>query len=276
MNNMDSNSTPNLVLSPSNLTNTNTNINNNTNTHFNNVKKSCINIFPTKIYIQNFQFDKLYSNHILIKNLMDFSMILNANSSDFKKFYIKEKILRLNVQQSFMLEYRIKINKKFDNMYFYCNQNLYLTLKNDICDIKIPVVLDYMHNSTSNIGIFNNNNNSNSNMNNNVSASNIHSKKNTNMLEMRNESCLNYNSNNTNRYMNYNMSNNNLNNNAMSNDYRSYTNSNTKNNAVDDNSLLDNMVDIDNMDNISMNNYENMEIPIIPKVIIYLFLLVYL
>jgi hypothetical protein len=97
--------------------------------------KRILRITPENYTINNFKYEKLYTDKIQIKNQMEFPLVLNIKSSDLKKMQVAEKIVKLNGQQSVRLTFNIKIKKNIPI------GSLYISITNDLIDYKFYITL---------------------------------------------------------------------------------------------------------------------------------------
>ena len=119
--------------------------------------KALVSTYPNEYLIKNFLFGCEYSNELIIKNNMDFSMVLNIVSSDTKKLQLSKRLVKLSPFQSQNIEFTLKVCKKYNTEYFFKHKKLYITIRNDLFDIKIPFLLDYLYDKSKDLSEFENN-----------------------------------------------------------------------------------------------------------------------
>lgn len=102
-----------------------------------------ISATPEILTLNNFKFDVLYKEKLKLTNLMDFTIILNLVSSDPKKIYIRERIIKLSPLQTTEVTIKIIVSSVFNNVYFYKNtKNNFILVRNELMDMRIPVIFE--------------------------------------------------------------------------------------------------------------------------------------
>lgn len=98
---------------------------------------------PLNINIENFKFNTLYKYVVKIKNITDFTIVVNITSIDSKKIYVKERILKLQKYEEKNIIVKVKVDEEFNTYNFFKNKNKYFILiRNESFDLKIPVLFD--------------------------------------------------------------------------------------------------------------------------------------
>jgi hypothetical protein len=98
-----------------------------------------IKVRPENFTLNNFTFDKLYTDRIQIKNLMNFPIVLNVRSSDENKLQVSEKIVKLNGKQMARVGFTVRIKTHIRTT---CIRNLYIWIHNDLIDYKYYLTLN--------------------------------------------------------------------------------------------------------------------------------------
>lgn len=118
-----------------------------TNNNTNNINQ-IIEITPRVFSIRNYEYDKLQSEKITIKNLMKFSIVLNIRPSDNKKIVLSEKLLKLTPNQTQTIDAYIKIsnNKHRKNSQSSLDNldSLYIHFSNDLIDLKYTLNIQFL------------------------------------------------------------------------------------------------------------------------------------
>jgi hypothetical protein len=95
-----------------------------------------IQIKPAIYCINNFEFDKLYTDKLIIKNNAEFPVVLNIRSSDSDKLIISQKLIKMNARQSVRVTFSLKVPSKISAV-----RDFYLLFHNEMIDLKFPIHL---------------------------------------------------------------------------------------------------------------------------------------
>jgi hypothetical protein len=104
-----------------------------------------------KFIFSNFEYNKLYSEKITLKNLMNFPIVLKVRSSDTKKIEIGSKIYKLSANGSVSIDFKLKIIETGNNNNLSLNNssmikeknNLFIFLSSELFEIKYPIEIKY-------------------------------------------------------------------------------------------------------------------------------------
>jgi hypothetical protein len=95
-----------------------------------------IQIKPENYCINNFEFEKLYSDKLIIKNIAEFPVVLNIRSSDGDKLFISQKLIKMNSGQSIRVNFSLKVPSKISVV-----KDFFILFHNEMMDIKYYIHL---------------------------------------------------------------------------------------------------------------------------------------
>lgn len=105
----------------------------------------------------NFEYNKLYSEKISIKNLMNFPIVFKVRSNDTKKIEIVNKIHKLSANGNTNIEFKLKIeniinstnNSNLNNSTITKEKtNLFIFITSELFEIKYPIEITSKNNCT--------------------------------------------------------------------------------------------------------------------------------
>jgi hypothetical protein len=93
-----------------------------------------IQVKPENYCINNFEFDRLYSDKLMIRNIAQFPIILNIRSSDKDKLIISQKLIKMNAGQTVRINFSLKVHSKISAV-----KDFYIMFHNEMIDMKYNI-----------------------------------------------------------------------------------------------------------------------------------------